>query len=153
MNNDYPDQLKYEQCLKDIAQLLQEASGIFRLMEREHVRRDGFTSSQAFLLSLLLERGSLSVNDIARNMKLDKSSASRLVKNLIRDNYLVNETSDQDRRFLKISLTGKGKDAAARIEEKRKEYYSSIIENLPRGHVREVMNSAEVLVGALKKTL
>ncbi len=153
MKSKYIDKKKFEQCVKDISVLLQNTSTIFQMMEREHVKQNRFTGSQSFLMIQLLESQELSINEIAEIMNLEKSSVSRMVKILIRDDLLQKSVSDLDKRIAVISLTENGKKIATEIKKNREKYYRDIILNLPKGHVREVMNSTEILVKALKRSL
>ena len=153
MENKYIDQKKFDKCVKDISILLQKTSTIFQMIEREHVKQNRFSGSQSFLMDQLLETEELSINEIAAIMNLEKSSVSRMVKILIRDDLLQKTGSSLDKRIAVISLTDKGKQVAKEIRKNRDQYYTNIIHNLPRGHVREVMNSTEILVKALKKAL
>ena len=90
---------KFNQCVQDIGALLQNASIIFQMMEREHVKENNFTGSQSFLMITLLEKNELSTNEIAGIMNLEKSSVSRMVKILIRDNLLRKSVSSIDKRI------------------------------------------------------
>jgi DNA-binding MarR family transcriptional regulator len=150
IREDYPDQKRYKECVRDIGRLLQKASRLFQIMERDHIARTGYTTSQSYLLELLLHRKDLRAMDVARMMNQDKSSVSRLIKNLVRDGLIAGEPAADDRRSRILTLTSRGRTEAEKSEKLRREYYSSIIEQLPGGHVREIMNAAETLVNALE---
>jgi len=147
----YGDQEKYEKCLTDIASLLHRTSRIFQIMEREQRKETGFTDSQSFLLTLLLEEGKLTMGEIGTRMHLEKSSVTRLVTPLKKGGFLESRSDEEDKRVLHIFLTDRGKLTARAVRESRDTYYGKLIALLPRGHVREVMNSAEVLYSALEK--
>ncbi len=153
MTNKYLEKKKFDQCVKDISLLLQNTSTIFQIIEREHVKQNGFSGSQSFLMIQLLDSEELSINEIAAVMNLEKSSVSRMVKILTRDGVLHKSVSVVDKRIAVISLTDEGRLMAEEIKAKREAYYRDIILNLPKGHVREVMSATEVLVTAMKKVL
>ncbi|MBN1649521.1 MAG: MarR family transcriptional regulator [Spirochaetales bacterium] len=144
---------KYRKCVADIGLLLLNTSCLFQIIERDQRRSTGFTSSQAFLISLLLEKESINNEEICRIMSLEKSSVSRMVKILVRDNILAKNRAKGDKRVFEISLTAKGKQTAQDIFNVRKDYYSEIITCLPRGHVREVMQGAQTMYDALDSAL
>jgi len=137
----------------DIGILLQKTSALFQKVEREHTRETGFTSSQSHFLIYLLQSQSLTMLGAAEAMKLDKSSATRMVKILERDGLILRGQDHKDKRVVHIELTPTGEEVAREIQKKREAYYSRIIENLPPGHVREVMNSSEILFTALEEAL
>ncbi len=147
----YGDQEKYEKCLTDIASLLHRTSRIFQIMEREQRKETGFTDSQSFLLTLLLEEGKLTMGEIGERMHLEKSSVTRLVSPLRAGGFLETRTDGEDRRLQHVMLTDRGRLTARAVKESRETYYGKLIALLPRGHVREVMNSAEILYSALER--
>lgn len=147
--SDYPDTEKYEQCVRDIGILLQRTSHLFQRMEREQRKRSGYTGSQSFLLTELQDFGEMSMREIGRRLNLEKSSVTRLTGTLIRDGLAESRPDREDRRIQLIRLTQEGARTAEAVRNSRENYYERIISLLPRGHVREVMNSAEVLFEAL----
>ncbi|MCG8573207.1 MAG: MarR family transcriptional regulator, partial [Spirochaetes bacterium] len=142
---------KYQLCLEDLGKLLQKTSRIFQLMEREQVRRSQHTTSQSYLLMELLHAHNeeLSMQQVIDKMKLEKSTITRLVDTLIKQGLVVRQKKDIDKRIVTICLSQAGKMIAEQVYSGRLNYYRNIISHLPRGHVREVMNSFEVLLNAL----
>jgi len=148
---DYPDRARYDSCVRDIGVLLQRTSHLFQMMEREQRKETGFTGSQAFLLTELQERGEMSMMEAGRRLNLEKSSVTRLAGTLIRTGLAETRPDREDRRVQLIRLTDRGRLTADAVRKSREEYYERIVSLLPRGHVREVMSSAEVLFGALEQ--
>lgn len=144
---------KYQKCLEDLGLLLLNTSAIFQNIERDQRRSTGFTSSQSYIITILLHRDQITNEEICRIMSLEKSSVSRMVKILVRDGILKKTRSFDDKRMSAISLTEKGRKKAQTIFQSRKDYYRKIISHLPKGHVREVMNSAKVMFDALESSL
>lgn len=144
---------KYQKCMEDIGLLLLNTSAMFQNIERDQRRSTGFTSSQSYLITILLAKDNINNEEIGRLMSLEKSSVSRMVKILVRDGYLKKKRSAEDKRVYYISLTEKGRKTAQEIFNARKEYYRKIITYLPRGHVREVMNSSQIMYDALSMAL
>lgn len=145
------EQEKYDKCVFDIGVLLQRTSQVFQMMEREQRRETGFTGSQSFLLTLILNQGEMSMGEIGQSMNLEKSSVTRLFYTLKRDSLLESFGTKADRRIQMVRLTERGKLTAEAIRSSQQEYYGKIISLLPAGHVREVMNSADTLLAALEK--
>ena len=145
------EQEKYERCLKDIEALVFQSGVVFQKMERDLHRRDGFSSSQTYLMSILFERGPAGcrMGEIGRLMNLEKSSVTRLVDNLVRDGMVSKVSDVDDKRAMRAVLTDKGRDAAQALRAGRRAFYSRLIGKLPRGHVREVMDGFSKLVKAL----
>jgi DNA-binding MarR family transcriptional regulator len=142
---------KYNRCVEDIGDLLQKTVRIFQLFEREQIKQHGFTSSQCYILLEVLKCGSLSINEISGKMKLEISTITRIMDNLVRDKLLLRQRSIQDKRIVEAKLTEEGKRAALNLKESIMQNYQEVISHLPRGHVREVMSSVELLLIALEK--
>lgn len=143
---------KYNRCVEDIGDLLQKTVRIFQLFEREQIKQHGFTSSQCYILLEVLKHGSLTINEISGKMKLEISTITRIMDNLVRDKLLIRQRSIQDKRIVEAVLTEQGKQAALNLKESIMKNYQEVISHLPRGHVREVMSSVELLLIALEKT-
>ncbi len=61
MKTNDSEKVKFDACVGDISLLLENASTIFQMIEREHVKQNKFTGSQSFLMIQLLESGVMSV--------------------------------------------------------------------------------------------
>lgn len=142
---------KYQKCVEDIGELLQKAVRAFQQLEREQIKAHGFTSSQCYLLLELYRHETLSINEISEKMRLEISTVTRIMNNLVRDGLLLRQKSAIDKRVVEASLTDKGRDAAYALQNSIEAYYKNVIAYLPRGHVREVMGSVEQLVTAVEK--
>ncbi len=147
----HTDEEKYKRCVEDIGELLQKAVRTFQQLERVHIKSHGFTSSQCHVLLELHKNHTLSINAISEKMKLEISTVTRIMNNLVRDGLVVRQKSRQDKRIVEASLTEQGVAAADELQYSIEHYYRDVIEHLPRGHVREVMRAVEHLVTALEK--
>lgn len=142
---------KYTRCVEDIGDLLQKTVRTLQMLEREQIRVHGFTSSQCYILLEIHKHGILSINEISDKMRLEISTITRIMNNLVRDQLILRTRATHDKRVVEAVLTDKGKEAAKELQASIVNYYKEVILNLPRGHVREVMNAVELLVAALGK--
>jgi len=150
MNNEDVISDKYLRCLEDIGKLLYKTSNIFQAIEKEFVRKQNISTSQATLLIMILGRtgGEMNMTDIISEMNLEKSTVTRLIDSLVEKNYAAKIRNPQDRRELAVSLTTSGKKYAAELRQTRMDYYRNILKRLPKGKVREVMNAFEMVADA-----
>lgn len=142
---------KYNRCIEDIGELLQKTVRTFQILEREQIKLHGFTSSQCYILLEIYKHQSLSINEISEKMHLEISTITRIMNNLVRDELIFRKKSIYDKRVVEAVLTEKGKEGAMQLQKSIENYYKDVISNLPRGHVREVMDAVELLVTALEK--
>lgn len=142
---------KYNRCVEDIGELLQKSVRTFQQLEREQIRVHGFTSSQCYILLEIYKHDVLSINEISEKMRLEISTITRIMNNLVRDQLVVRKRALHDKRVVEAVLTEKGREAARQLRVSIDNYYRNVISNLPRGHVRQVMSAVELLVTALEK--
>lgn len=151
MSNAISNDDKYNRCVEDIGDLLQKTVRIFQMFERAQIKVHGFTHSQCYILLEVFKHGPLTINEISGKMKLEISTITRIMDNLVRDQLMMRQRSSMDKRIVHAVLTEQGKQEAQKLQESITTYYQNVISNLPRGHVREVMSSVELLLSALEK--
>ena len=142
---------KYNRCIEDIGELLRRTVRTCQLFERQQIKTHGFTSSQCHLLLEILKAETMTINEISSKMNLEISTITRIMDNLVRDGFVVRTRSPQDKRIVEASLTKTGRQAAVKLRESIYSYYQNIISFLPRGHVREVMAAAQLLLTAVEQ--
>ena len=143
---------KYNRCVDDIGKLLQKNVRILQMFEREQIKVHGFTSSQCYLLLTIFRNGPLTINEISCRMKLDISTITRIMDNLVRDGLIIRQRLQTDKRTVEAVLTDAGKLEAEKLQTGITNYYRNVISHLPRGRVREVMSSMELLLDALERS-
>lgn len=142
---------KYNRCVDDIGTLLQRTVRTMQILERETIKNYGFTSSQCHMLLELLRHPGVSMNELSEHMHLEISTVTRIMSILVRDGLVCRSRSFQDKRVVEASLSEQGEMVAQRLQTGIAAYYRDVIQHLPRGHVREVMQAVEFLVEALEK--
>ncbi|WP_196594025.1 MarR family winged helix-turn-helix transcriptional regulator [Pectinatus sottacetonis] len=140
---------KYQRCIDDIGILLQKTVRTFQILEREQIKKHGLTNSQCYILLELRKFKILPIKELSQHLHLDISTITRVMNNLVRDKFIIKKRSSYDRRSIEASLTAKGLSTANILKKDIDDYYRKVIEQLPPGHVREVMSSFELLVEAL----
>ncbi|MBN1501309.1 MAG: MarR family transcriptional regulator [Spirochaetes bacterium] len=144
---------KYLKCLEDIGKLLYKTSVIFQGIEKDFVKKQNISTSQATLLIMLLNRftDDMNMTEVISEMNLEKSTVTRLIDSLVEKNYICKRKNSEDKREINVQLTYAGKHYAQILKGSRMDYYRNILKRLPKGKVREVMNSFELLVDVFKE--
>ena len=75
---------------------------------------------------------SISLNDLAEILELDKSTMSRTINNLVNSDLAVREIDPNDRRYLNIKLTEKGRQSFREIEAGMERYFTQFIRPFQR---------------------
>ncbi len=88
------------------------------------------TPSQMNALFALYGVTDLPMGELAEQLGLTESAATRLVDRLINMNLVRRERDDQDRRVVRVRLSSYGKQLAELVFERRQEQFSRFAERL-----------------------
>jgi DNA-binding MarR family transcriptional regulator len=116
-------------------------------LQRGEKRCFGVTMSQCVALELLLQQGPMTVRDLAR---LDTSTITRVVDVLVRDGMARRARDEKrDRRRVFVSLTGRGRALATKLERCADDYSERILKRIPAEMREDVIHTLRVLVDAI----
>ncbi|MEO3813981.1 MarR family winged helix-turn-helix transcriptional regulator [Sphaerisporangium sp. B11E5] len=108
--------------------------------------------SEAHALGELARDGALRQNDLAHRLRLEKSTTSRLVGQLIDRGWAERAPAPDDGRGVVIRLTPMGVDAAAQLARARAERFSAVLDRVPPGERANVLRALEILTEASDET-
>lgn len=112
----------------------------------------GITLTQCHTIIETGRKQQISVNELAELLNLDKSTVSRTVDQLVNNGIMLREADQEDRRFVKLKLTGKGEELFKNIEQRMEVYFSEILNAVPEGKREQVIESLQIFVDALRDT-
>lgn len=138
-------------CIDEVGFMIQKLVRAIHLFERDQIKTQGFTTSQCYTILELYKSGSLTMNELSERMDLNSSTMTRILDNLVRDNYISRDKDESDRRIVVVSLTDAGREAAKDLDTAVKSYYKKIIANIPEGQVEDVLKSVNILKNAFEK--
>lgn len=141
---------QYLCCVNEVGDTVKRIVRNFQMLERDQVKRLGFTMSQSYCLIELLQNESLTMQELSSKMNLSTSTMTRVVDKLVRDKYIVRQRSQQDRRVVEVSLSEKGKTSALEVQTNINAYYAEITRNLPKNKVDEVLDAVSLLMDAFE---
>lgn len=72
----------------------------------------------------------VNISEISKNLSITPPSTTEFVKNLINKGYLEKHIDQNDKRFIEITLTDKGKKIVQELKEYFNSLFSGIIERL-----------------------
>ncbi|RZS87310.1 MarR family transcriptional regulator [Motilibacter rhizosphaerae] len=91
---------------------------------------DDVTLPQLRALTLVRGKGPLRLSDLAAELEIDTSTATRLVDRLVRKGLLNRSVEAADRRALRLTLTPAGRGLLRRMTEYRKRELRKILAQL-----------------------
>lgn len=99
-----------------IHRALSEMVRAYQFRDREQICCHDISVSQCYALEALVRRGPLTLNEVAAQLLLEKSTASRMVDGLEEKGYLTRAPHPADRRALQLAVTPAGRALYERIE-------------------------------------
>jgi DNA-binding MarR family transcriptional regulator len=98
--------------LRRLLQQLAQAGGLLEVHDHGGIR---LSVSEVFALGELSDAGTLSQQDLAARLGLEKSTVSRLAAGMEQRGWLARERDPDNRRLYRLRLTAKGRAAAHRV--------------------------------------
>jgi MarR family transcriptional regulator, 2-MHQ and catechol-resistance regulon repressor len=110
---------KADSLLRDAEQLrraLFDLIRIYQFRDRDRICCYDVSVAQCHALDTLVRRDAITLNELAAELYLDKSTTSRVVDGLERKSYVERRQHPNDRRALLLEPTPAGRELQARIE-------------------------------------
>lgn len=101
----------------------------------EALRVHNITPSQAEVITLLNDHGSLSLFELGQRLICEGGSPSRLVDGLVKAGLVDRKTVSEDRRRVELSLTRTGKTKAVKVIKAEEAIYKVIRTQIPANQI------------------
>jgi DNA-binding MarR family transcriptional regulator len=130
---------------------------ILRIFERELDRQNnsicccGVTLSQCHVLMELAKTDPISLNQLAKQLAVDKSAASRTVEQLVTKKLVQRSIPKADRRTTMLALTPTGLQVCRQINEGNNAYYDEALQSVPAGDLAVFLRSFGTIVSHMRK--
>lgn len=121
------------------------------ILEKADSNCCGVTISQCHAIVEIGRIEEISLNELAELLKLDKSTMSRTINNLVDRGLVVRELHPKDRRYVTIRLTDEGIKVFENIEEGMNQYYKNVFTSIPEGKREQVLDSLKLLIEAVNQ--
>ena len=103
----------------------------------------GISEPECFVLVEIGRKPNISVKELAEILSLDKSGVIRTVEELVQKDYVERKPSTEDRRFVVLNLTLKGKERFEKIENDMNRKFKEILDKIPVDKREQVIESLE----------
>ncbi|GLH98533.1 MarR family winged helix-turn-helix transcriptional regulator [Phytohabitans aurantiacus] len=104
--------------------------------------------SEAHAMVEIARDGQIRQVELARRLRLEKSTVSRLVTNLVSRGWVHREAADGDGRGVLLVLTEAGTTAAARQAEARRDRLTHLLDRIPADQRGAVVSALQTLAEA-----
>jgi MarR family 2-MHQ and catechol resistance regulon transcriptional repressor len=115
---------------RDLNSAVSELVRVYQFRDRKCIYYYDVSVTQCYAISALLRLGPASLNVLAGDLYLDKSTASRVVDSLERKGYVRRVVDSHDARALRLEVTPRGRALHRQINRDLVEEMRSLIENL-----------------------
>ena len=100
---------------RELYDALQELIRVYQFRDRDRICCHDLSVTQCYALDVLGRRRTVSVNELAADLYLDKSTTSRVVRTLERKGLAKRSPDRQDKRVVELELTDTGRETHERI--------------------------------------
>ncbi|HEX6499442.1 MAG TPA: MarR family transcriptional regulator, partial [Micromonosporaceae bacterium] len=106
------------------------------------------TLPQYRTMVVLASRGPQRVADIAAELGVAPSTATRMCDRLVRKGWARRSRSTRDRRVVRLALTPAGRDLIEQVMERRREYLRVMVSDVPQLSTPAVVQALTCLASA-----
>jgi DNA-binding MarR family transcriptional regulator len=96
---------------------LSELVRVYQFRDRDKICCHDISVTQCYALEALVRSGPRTLNELAAELFLDKSTASRVVTTLQRKGYVTRTAHPDDRRAVLVAITATGERLCTRIRQ------------------------------------
>lgn len=114
----------------EIRRLMRRLVRLVGLLEPHRHGEVSASLSEVMALGELSDAGVLSQQDLAGRLGLEKSTISRLVGGLERRGWVARERDPGNRRYLRLTLTGEGSEAAEQVGQHLQSHHERLLGGL-----------------------
>mgnify|MGYP003565190521 CR=1 FL=1 len=107
----------YEDC---VIFLLAKAYQKAHAKIKARVKQYGITPIQHLVLEALWDEEGLYAVELSKNLSLDNATLSGVLERLEEGGWIIKRVDEEDRRYIRVYLTKKGKDFRSELIEERK---------------------------------
>ena len=135
--------------LRELIRILVRDLGI---LEKSDASCCGISLAQCHAIVEIGRKEKISLVDLSGLLGLDKSTMSRTINNLVESDFVLRESDMENRRYVIIQLTEKGRSVFKDIEDSMETYYRGIFNAIPESKRYQVLESLELLKEAVESS-
>lgn len=136
------------EALRDLFRTVARDLGLF---DKSEATCCGVTTAQNRTILELGYVGTVSLLDLAALLGVDKSTMSRTVESLVRARLVERKQDNENRRYVKVSLTERGQAIFQETDGKLIRYYEAILSAIPEEKQKQVLESALLMAAAMER--
>lgn len=135
---------------RQILMMLYEIMKAMRCCQKEEMFCRDVTFSQFFILDAVSRNKELRLSDLHNILSVEKSTTTRLVDPLVRQELILREKSPEDSRVVVLRLTEKGEEVLSEVWVCINEFIRAVEKRIPENRREEVYRSINLFISALR---
>ncbi|MCP4154672.1 MAG: MarR family transcriptional regulator [bacterium] len=137
------------QNIRDFRETLRKLERQLDAQLKEDVQCCGVSLVQCHTILELGKQEQINLTALSTSLQLDKSTVSRGIDTLMKQELVSRETDPNNRRSVLLSLTPKGKKTCDSINQFCDNYYKNVFRHIPGEKQEQVMESLALFAEAL----
>jgi len=121
-------------------------------LDKEQKRVKEYSPTQCRCFIELRESDCMNMNKISSNIGLDKSTMTRIIDKMVKQDLIVRRKDENDKRIVNIELSEKGEEASVNVVSQLFDFYHDVYLNIPAEKRDTVLESLNVFKEAIRKT-
>lgn len=109
------------------------------------------TILQFTALHILKDQPNIAIGDLAKFLRLSKSSATQLIERLVKAGFVERVSDQEDRRIIRLVITENGEKEFVALKKDFMEKMQRIFSKIPAKDIRELIRIHTNLIETLKK--
>jgi DNA-binding MarR family transcriptional regulator len=122
------------------------------MMEDGELAGRGITPAQCHALIEIGRMNTKTLNELSHIMSLDASTLSRTVNNLVTSGLVLREADPEDRRCVSITLTERGAELYADMENTMDVHFDMIFARVPEQKRGQILEYLILIIEAMDKS-
>ncbi|MSP25838.1 MAG: MarR family transcriptional regulator [Myxococcales bacterium] len=144
---------KHKQTLDGIVETIIYLYTESRRVTKERAREFGITGPQLTVVKMLEQLGSLSLSSLSEQLRAQNSTVTGIVDRMLREELVVRERSEDDRRIVLIRLSEKGTKLAQQIQIEPMEIFREGLDALPRKDAEELFRILDLVQTRVRRAI
>lgn len=137
------------ETIRDFRKILRQLEREIGWQLKDETECCGVTVSQCHLILEIGNVGECSLIDLANTLRLDSSTLSRNIHNMVEAGLIQRNTNPDDRRYVTLTLTSAGHTIYTSIELHCNQDYQQILGFIPEDKHQQIIESFTLFTRAL----
>lgn len=144
------EKINVSESVIDIEKYLRKTDYIIRKKGREILKDFNITGPQFGALQWLISDGNLTIGELSQNMNLACSTITDLIDRMEKNDLVVRQKDEKDKRVVRIDVLQKGLDIVKKVLQQRRLFLNEKLKNFKEEDKKYLMKNLESLYLAMK---